>query len=346
MKSAQTQTKTLRRHRSAASGSVARETSLIQRVGFTLVELLMVIAIIGILIAMLSVAINPVLNRARETAVITEIQQIELAIENFNNQYGFYPPSFRTIGTPAGVLPFLNRISPNHGELGLMPGFTGTLPGNVPPTRLNVWWNEIGQNLDDSTSLVFWLSGLSSNKQFPLTFGLPAAGGAHQLPVAFNANLTTAGIEIVTAGGGTNPDREVLFDFDSGRLSDMLRTFVAEADPTDPNTFEYAVNETPLAPGLRLYLQPHGNGKGILAYAYRESAAYDGGTPADPTDDAFYSGANAGPASEFFNPRTFQLATFGLDGRGFPISTDTNNLTNQDNLTNFSQGRLDAFLNR
>ena len=96
MKSAQSKTTTMRRLRSqrAATDTVSSATRLAQRVGFTLVELLMVILIIGILISMLVVAVNPVLERARETAVAIEMKQIDLAIEHFNTKYGFYPPSF------------------------------------------------------------------------------------------------------------------------------------------------------------------------------------------------------------------------------------------------------------
>ena len=96
MNSAQSKTTAMRRHRSqrAATDSATSATRLAQRVGFTLVELLMVILIIGILVSMLAVAIQPVLQTSREFAVTQEMKQMDLAIENFRNKNGFYPPSF------------------------------------------------------------------------------------------------------------------------------------------------------------------------------------------------------------------------------------------------------------
>ena len=133
----------------------------------------MVVVIIGILIGMLAVAINPVLQTSREFAVTAEMKQLNLAIENFQNKYGFYPPSFTGFNSARDMegqlLPFLNKISPNHRES--QAGFLGTR------SRLGVWWNGIGRHLDDRGSLIFWLNGLSTNKQFPITGNLDQVGG-------------------------------------------------------------------------------------------------------------------------------------------------------------------------
>lgn len=366
MKSAQLKTSTLRRHQSrrVATESVMSASRLARRVGFTLVELLMVIVIIGILVSMLAVAINPVLTRTYEFAVVSEMKQLDLAIEGFKNKYGFYPPSF--FGFPRSVvadlndvdasngavdageenvlLPYLNKISPNHRELSPMfPGVSGS------PSRLRVWWVAIGRHLDDRGSLVFWLNGLSKNKQFPITGGLPLVGGSAQLPVIFNADLAIrvdAGSNRQTAGGNQEFDitgtfeRESRYDFRGGQLSNEF--------------FDFTTSSLIIAAsGTRVYNSPYGNGKFDLAYRYRNAAFYD--IPGGTATDAFHVNTDGGPV--FLNPGKFQLSTFGLDGLASSFATSAINkpttgtgpqrsewtATSNDNISNFANGRLDSF---
>ncbi len=61
--------------------------------GFTLVELLVVIVVLGILIALLLPAINSAIKTARNAAVLAEINQLAQALESFKSTYGDYPPS-------------------------------------------------------------------------------------------------------------------------------------------------------------------------------------------------------------------------------------------------------------
>jgi prepilin-type N-terminal cleavage/methylation domain-containing protein len=61
--------------------------------GFTLVELLVVIVVLGILIALLLPAINGALRTSREAAVSAEINALGQALAQFKSTYGDYPPS-------------------------------------------------------------------------------------------------------------------------------------------------------------------------------------------------------------------------------------------------------------
>ena len=140
------------------------------RSGFTLVELLVVITVIGLLVGMLVAAVIPVITRARETAIQFEMKQIEQSIENFRNDHGFYPPTWNAIevvdnpvASANNLLRYINRIAPNNRE-------GAGAPGSRP---VDDWWAEVGVNIDsiDGEDLVFWLSGLSKNLQFPLTNG-------------------------------------------------------------------------------------------------------------------------------------------------------------------------------
>ncbi|MDD2680580.1 MAG: prepilin-type N-terminal cleavage/methylation domain-containing protein [Patescibacteria group bacterium] len=65
--------------------------------GFTLIELLVVIAIIGLLSTLSVLALNSARARSRDAKRITDIKQIQTALEMYYNDAGVYPS---TLGTP------------------------------------------------------------------------------------------------------------------------------------------------------------------------------------------------------------------------------------------------------
>ncbi|RLT09272.1 MAG: prepilin-type N-terminal cleavage/methylation domain-containing protein, partial [Planctomycetota bacterium] len=69
------------------------------RHGFSLIELLVVIVIIGILMALILPALNGARIRARITQVSTEITQLDQALVSFENRFKSLPPSSLTIPT-------------------------------------------------------------------------------------------------------------------------------------------------------------------------------------------------------------------------------------------------------
>ena len=158
-----------------------------RRGGFTLAEILVAITVIAILAGLLTPVIIRSLQTAQEATITIEMQQMELAIQQFHSEHGFYPP---TIGPGAEIdtndptgpqimLRYLNRMAPNHQENNLAFGF------GTGDTRLQDWWDEVGIHMDTRSSLVFWLNGLFKNKQFPLTGGATATAPM----VAFNQDL-------------------------------------------------------------------------------------------------------------------------------------------------------------
>ncbi len=60
--------------------------------GFTLVELLIVITIIGVLAALAAGGAMYVQGKAREAMTKTQVGQMEMALEQYKNEYGEYPP--------------------------------------------------------------------------------------------------------------------------------------------------------------------------------------------------------------------------------------------------------------
>lgn len=69
------------------------------RKGFTLVELLVVIVIIGILATLATVALGSARLKARDARRISDVKQIQTALELYYNDAGAYPDAI-TFGSP------------------------------------------------------------------------------------------------------------------------------------------------------------------------------------------------------------------------------------------------------
>ena len=83
--------------------------------GFTIVELLVVIAIIGILVSLLLPAVQAAREAARRASCKNNLRQIGLALINYHDTRGSFPPE--SVGDPRAhswvphILPFIEQIN-------------------------------------------------------------------------------------------------------------------------------------------------------------------------------------------------------------------------------------------
>jgi general secretion pathway protein G len=307
------------------------------RPGFTLVELLIVMAIIAILVSLTAAAVYKVIGLGPRTACRTEIGELETAIQNFQNKFGvdYVPSRIRLVkniaayGTnPAGLdldsRDYMLRLFP---KIKTQWSTTAGIKWSQDPT-----WN--GDSiLEGHQCLVFFLGGIQVTT--------PNAGC-----VGFSTNPNDPS---VLGGDRVGP----FYDFKSGRLvglphppSTVPEKFFSYLDPFSPPP---AVGKKPYA-----YFSHYKALNGYNRYA----------TLTPPSDNNILErpgqpllGLTAGPyalaltpAPRYYKPDSFQIISAGPDGLFGPggVLAPGNtaalgpNGEGRDNMTNFVPGRLEG----
>ena len=162
------------------------------RSGFTLVELLVVITIIGILAALLLAAVQRARVAAARAVITSGITELDTAIKDLKNSVGSFPPNAQTDDTnpvatpeqPAAPLventiltdfkQFMAKAFPQHREHeALIKALVGQ---STTAQDTNIATNLPG-GMTAAEALVFWIGGFSDDPKYPIS----GAGGPSYL---------------------------------------------------------------------------------------------------------------------------------------------------------------------
>ncbi len=300
------------------------------RGGFTLLELLIVIALIAVLVGLLFAALGGASTTARVTEVVAEINNLEKAIQEFKLQYG--------VDVPSSIR--LHEVGAHWSGSDVQTRRSKALLTRIWPDFAfgDVDFNGDGAQDDTielfgSECLVFFLGGVcvtqdSSGNYIVGPDGSVSGPGtpARWTPVGFSANPANP---FARGGSRVGP----FYEFDISRLVNVVNTgnsMPEYLDPIEGQSMPYAYASTArgaYAPNSGAVYRP-------------EDLNWNGSGPFT----SVYHRPNNG---QVYNPRGFQIISPGFDGEfgiggewepGSPLLEPRT--PERDNITNFSGGML------
>jgi prepilin-type N-terminal cleavage/methylation domain-containing protein len=327
--------------------------------GFTLVEMLVVITIIGILASLGTVAVFKALEAAKRARIKVEITNLSNAIESYRLKFGDYPPSYvngSDTFSQALVARHLSKAFPRCNVATEI----AALPAN---------------SLTPAEALVFWLTSISKDPTRPLS------APTTDRQVLYDFDKT----RLVVRKSRGDPTKPGGWYVSGSGASAVLQGYNLQVylDQSGKNTpFAYFeargyLGHAVQVPNSPLMLddnpsqsQPQNWYPYLLEpWDINKSNSLDAGTNGPPQQDVQTDSSGWLPASYqkiCANPKSFQIISAGLDGSfggpGIPVQAKYNgkNVTlyyksfptggviggydpaggDDDNITNFSEGQL------
>ncbi|EMI20564.1 protein containing Prepilin-type cleavage/methylation [Rhodopirellula maiorica SM1] len=278
------------------------------RHGFTLVEILVVITIIGILTAIAIPAVNNAVKTARQSAIRMEVSSLETAIEKYREKYGDYPPDF---SDPTVVSRHYGKLFPR------MSTNDATLLANLMT----------GTTIDRAEALVWALGGYSEDIQRPFT----GPGG----PLVWTGDGTNSYTD--TAVTDTNRQDPANFQINTDRVNafydfEANRFGINTPDSTSPLTGTNRYLSTDDSP--QDLFPTYAARSGGAPFVYFDSRTYTSSTGGfngyssgfgtvrpyfseefnNNSSGADYATIDAALAAwKFMNPNKFQIISAGMD---------------------------------
>ena len=306
-----------------------------RRNAFTLIELLIVIAIIGILIGFLVPAVSGALKRARVVSVKAEISQLETAIGKFRSVYNMDPPSSIVLYETGSDWNLVAAVNHRATIRQLWPQFNFLADRDINGDNDSADTITLSQG----ECLVFFLGGINGNT-------VPGSATAD------NNNPSHIGACIGFSKNPADPfartgTREApLFEFLPARFTDLAEL------PAFPNGDGFPEYRDPLPSQTMPYIYYSSyDGQG-----YREvgttNPEFGLGALTEPYRTGIASGASR------WKPNSFQIISPGYDRQygyggayvgtgtdrvpvpGTPPPTAALRAVEADNITNFSAGEL------